>query len=94
LLALVLTGDRYSTGAGSFSRKQIGRRQVTLINAIFFKDSGFEYVDSRSNIVTQGVELMWLIGASFRLARRDFWDSTIAIHVSGLVTSQAKSKSF
>ena len=72
LVGAGLTGDRYSTGAGSFSRKQIGRRQVTLINAIFFKDSGFEYVDSRRNIVTQGVELMWLIGREFQIGKARF----------------------
>ena len=67
-----LAGDRYSTGAGSFRRKQIGRRQVTLINALFFKDSGFEYVESRRNIVTQGVELMWLIGREFQIGKARF----------------------
>ena len=62
-----LAGDRYSTGEGSFNRNRQGRRQVTLINAIFFKDTGFEYTDSRRNIVTQGVELMWLIGREFQI---------------------------
>jgi hypothetical protein len=38
-----LAGDRYSTGEGSFNRNRQGRRQVTLINSIFFKNSGFEY---------------------------------------------------
>jgi hypothetical protein len=42
-----LAGDRDATGAGSFNRKQVGRRQVTFINFIFFKDSGFEYAESR-----------------------------------------------
>jgi hypothetical protein len=49
-----LAGDRYSTGEGSFNRKRQGRRQVTLINSIFFRSSGFEYNDSRRNIVTPG----------------------------------------
>src|SRR5262249_28866680 len=40
--------------------------------AIFFKDSGFEYVDSRRNIVTQGVELMWLIGREFQIGKARF----------------------
>ena len=67
-----LVGDRYSTGAGSFNRKQVGRRQVSFINSIFFKDSGFEYAESRRNIVTQGVELMWLIGREFRVGEALF----------------------
>ena len=67
-----LDGDRYSTGAGSFNRQQVGRRQVTLINSIFFRDSGFEYAESRHNIVTQGVELMWLIGREFRVGEALF----------------------
>ena len=50
-----LAGDRYSTGEGSFNRKRPGSRQVTLINSIFFQNSGFEYAESRRNIVTQGV---------------------------------------
>jgi hypothetical protein len=60
-----LAGDRYSTGEGSFNRNRQGKRQLTLINSIFFKNSGFESIESRRNIVTQGVELMWLIGREF-----------------------------
>jgi hypothetical protein len=64
-----LAGDRYSRGDGSFNRNRQGSRQVTLINSIFFKDSGFEFVESRRNIVTQGVELMWLIGREFQIGK-------------------------
>lgn len=60
-----LTGDRYSTGEGSFNRGMSGVRQVTLINALFFEGSGFLYEESRRNIVTRGLELMWLIGREF-----------------------------
>ena len=60
-----LEGDRYALGEGSFNQGQIGRRQVTLINGVFFPGSGFEFVDSRRNLVTVGVELMWLIGREF-----------------------------
>lgn len=67
-----LAGDRYSTGEGSFNRKRQGRRQVSLINAIFFENSGFEYFESRRNIVTQGVELMWLIGREFQIGKARF----------------------
>lgn len=62
-----LKGDRYSTGEGSFNKGAQGKRQVTLINGIFFENSGFEYIDSRRNIVTLGVELMWLIGRDFQV---------------------------
>lgn len=62
-----LEGDRYCTGEGSFSKGAQGKRQVTLINSIFFPGTGFEYVDSRRNIITEGVELMWLIGRTFRV---------------------------
>jgi hypothetical protein len=71
-----LAGDRYSTGEGSFNRKRPGRRQVTLINSIFFHSSGFEYIESRRNIVTQGVELMWLIGREFQIGKAHFRGQT------------------
>ena len=60
-----LSGDRYARGEGSWSRGQVGRRQVTLINALFVQGSGFEYVETRRNIATSGVELMDLIGQEF-----------------------------
>ena len=67
-----LGGDRYATGEGSFNRKRPGRRQVTLINSVFFNNAGFEYSESRRNIVTQGVELMWLIGHEFYIGKARF----------------------
>ncbi len=60
-----LEGDRYARAEGSFSKGQLGKRQVTLINALFFVGSGFEYEDTRRNIVTIGTELMDLIGKKF-----------------------------
>ena len=62
-----LEGDRYSRGEGSFNKGRQGKRQVTLINGCFFAGSGFEYVDTRRNIVTLGVELMDLIGKEFQV---------------------------
>jgi MOSC domain-containing protein len=62
-----LNGDRYSRGEGSFNKGRQGRRQVTLINGSFFPGSGFEYVETRRNIVTLGIELMDLIGKEFRV---------------------------
>lgn len=67
-----LKGDRYATGEGSFNKGERGGRQVTLINGIFFEGSGFEYGDSRRNIVTTGVELMWLIGREFQIGTARF----------------------
>lgn len=69
---LGLSGDRYCTGEGSFNKGKPGRRQVTLINGIFFEGSGFQYADSRRNIVTLGIELMWLIGREFRVGEATF----------------------
>lgn len=67
-----LRGDRYCTGNGSFNKGGVGRRQVTLINVIFFAGTGFEFVDSRRNIVVEGVELMWLIGREFQIGTARF----------------------
>lgn len=62
-----LKGDRYCTGDGSFNKGKPRNRQVTLINGQFFKGSGFDYANSRRNIVTLDVELMDLIGKEFRV---------------------------
>ncbi len=67
-----LKGDRYSTAEGSFNKGKQGNRQVTLINGMFFEKSGFDYIDSRRNIVTLGVELMWLIGREFQVGTAYF----------------------
>lgn len=67
-----LKGDRYSTGEGSFNKGHQGRRQVTLINALFFEGTDFQYLDSRRNIVTSGVELMWLIDREFQIGTARF----------------------
>jgi MOSC domain len=67
-----LAGDRYSKGEGSFNRKQPGRRQVTFINSTFLQSCGFEYAESRRNIVTEGIELMWLIGREFQIGKAHF----------------------
>lgn len=67
-----LKGDRYATGEGSFNKDNQGSRQVTFMNAIFFKGSGFEFTDSRRNIFVEGVELMWLIGREFQVGAARF----------------------
>ncbi len=65
-------GDRYATGEGSYNKGKQGNRQVTFMNGIFFEGSGFEYTDSRRNIISSGVELMWLIGKKFRIGQACF----------------------
>jgi hypothetical protein len=60
-----LAGDRYGAAQGSFSRGEIGRRQVTLINGQFFAGTPFTYADTRRNLVAANVELMDLIGREF-----------------------------
>ncbi len=67
-----LQGDRYCKTQGSFNRLIKGKRQVTLINGVFFEGSGFEFTDSRRNIVTMDVELMWLIGRDFHVGTARF----------------------
>lgn len=58
-----IKGDRYCDGIGSFNIKRGGKgvRQVSLMNARFFTNTPFEFVDSRRNIITENVELLWLI---------------------------------
>ena len=60
---------RYARGEGSWSKGQMGRRQVTLINPLFVQGSGFGYAETRRNIATLGVELIdsALIGQEFLL---------------------------
>ena len=67
-----LKGDRYGTGDGSFNKGKQGARQVTLINGLFFQGTEYSYKDSRRNIVTMGVELMWLIGREFNVGEARF----------------------
>jgi hypothetical protein len=63
-----LKGDRYCAGEGSWSKGEIGHRQVSLINSRFFHGgSHFGFIESRRNIVTIGVELMKLIGKDFKI---------------------------
>ncbi|HEU0080709.1 MAG TPA: hypothetical protein VFQ72_01635 [Candidatus Paceibacterota bacterium] len=61
-----IKGDRYCDGIGSFNdvkrgRRGIGARQVSLMDARFFAGTAFEFADSRRNIITEGVELIWLL---------------------------------
>lgn len=72
LLGEGLQGDRYATGEGSFNKGDQGKRQVTLINDLFFEGSGFELAESRRNIVTRGIELMSLIGRDFQIGKASF----------------------
>lgn len=62
-----LQGDRYGRGEGSFNKGRQGHRQVTFINAMFFRGTTFAYEESRRNIATEQVELMDLIGKRFEI---------------------------
>ncbi|MAZ29772.1 sulfurase [bacterium] len=64
--------DRYAYGQGSYNKDEVGRRQVTLINARFIKDSGFTPIETRRNLVVSDIELMWLIGREFSVGRAIF----------------------
>lgn len=64
-----LKGDRYASGNGKFNQGAMGKRQVTLMNVRFFKGSGFKFTDTRRNIFTEGVELMWLVGREFTIGK-------------------------
>ncbi len=67
--ALALAGrglerDRYADGAGSYSKGEVGRRQITFMSERFFPNSGFTFADSRRNVFvrsTEGLELYKLL---------------------------------
>ena len=73
LAGMGLEGDRYCRGEGSFNKDNQGKRQVTLINGLFLVDSGFTATDTRRNIVTLNVELMYLIGKEFQIGDAVFY---------------------
>jgi len=67
-----LKGDRYANAQGSYNKGKPGKRQVTLINHCFFKDTSFKFDECRRNIITKDVELMWLIGREFKIGEAVF----------------------
>lgn len=67
-----LKGDRYCAAEGSFNANRPGHRQVTLINSVFFSETGYDLTESRRNIVTLGVELMRLIDKEFQIGEARF----------------------
>jgi MOSC domain-containing protein YiiM len=68
-----LEGDRYATRIGTYSDRGGSDRQVTLIEreviANVNEESGVELAEgeTRRNLVTEGVPLLHLIGATFRI---------------------------
>lgn len=60
-----LLGDRYASGDGSWNKGRQGHRQVTFVNGEFFQGTDYAQEDCRRNIVTEGIELMRLIGTEF-----------------------------
>jgi hypothetical protein len=54
-------GNCYSAGEGSWNKGKPGKRQVTLMNSLFFPGSGFQFRESRRNGLIEDLELMfWL----------------------------------
>jgi MOSC domain-containing protein YiiM len=73
-----LEGDRYFNGAGAFSRKAVGGREVTEVTLVeaeviehLRRDLGLEVSapDSRRNIVTRSVALNDLVGVEFSVGQ-------------------------
>lgn len=61
-----LDNDRYKKGRGSFNNKSgVGNRQVTIMNALFFRRTKFKFEDARRNIFVIGIEVNRLIGKVF-----------------------------
>lgn len=67
-----LEGDRYCKGEGSFNKGAEGKRQITLINGFFVVGTQFFFAETRRNIVTADVELMYLIGREFQIGEVKF----------------------
>ncbi len=67
-----LEGDRYCKGEGSFNKGAEGKRQITLINGSFISGTQFFFAETRRNIVTADVELMYLIGREFQIGEVKF----------------------
>jgi len=68
-----LEGDRYFLGTGTYSKKDDGSRQVTLIESealeALQRDYGLSLspAGSRRNLLTRGVALNHLVGRRFRV---------------------------
>ncbi|MBI3993499.1 MAG: MOSC domain-containing protein [Candidatus Lambdaproteobacteria bacterium] len=68
-----LAGDRYLRGTGTYSQRPGTGRQVTMIEAETLQALADEHgialsgAEARRNIVTRGVRLDGLIGATFRV---------------------------
>ena len=61
-----LAGDRYSTGAGTFSGPGRGY-ELTLVESEVLNEIQLSWEDARRNIVTTGVSLNALVGQRFRI---------------------------
>ncbi len=68
-----LAGDRYGTGAGTFSKKNSPDREITLIEQEAIEALEREYQisispgEARRNVTTQGVPLNHLVGKQFKV---------------------------
>lgn len=67
-----LQGDRYWSGAGTFSKNPGAGREITLIesesiDAVREKNISLDPGDARRNLVTSGVPLNHLVGRTFHI---------------------------
>ena len=68
-----LEGDRYANRSGTYSQKDDGSRQVTLIEIeaieALREEAGIDLpaAEARRNLVTQGVPLNHLVGKTFQV---------------------------
>jgi MOSC domain-containing protein YiiM len=70
-----LEGDRYERGEGSWSMGEIGRRQITFIDAALVGACFMLPEETRRNVVTAGVDINWLVdnpGKKFRIGTAVF----------------------
>lgn len=62
-----IPGDRYATGGGFWSDPKWPDQELTLVEVEVAEDVGLPPSQLRRNIVTRGVRLDSLVGATFRL---------------------------
>ena len=72
LAARGLEGDRYSRGAGSYSKDTPGKRQITLMSLESFASTGFDLMWPRRNLIVEcypSFEILELITKEFWIGR-------------------------
>src|SRR5690349_904134 len=68
-----IEGDRYATGQGAWNRGSQGKRQISLISIEGIQQANkglariFLPIETRRNILTEGIDLSTLIGQEFSI---------------------------